>query len=130
MKKWTLEKQFRFEASHSLPDHDGKCARPHGHSWVMRIGVSSRSLIKGGPKAGMIIDYSEISEIVRPIIDQHLDHYCLNDSIPLHNPTSEAICKWMFDKIEPFFFDMPVVLEYVQVDETCTSTCRYGLALT
>lgn len=24
---WTLQKDFRFEAAHKLPHHDGKCAR-------------------------------------------------------------------------------------------------------
>jgi 6-pyruvoyltetrahydropterin/6-carboxytetrahydropterin synthase len=35
-------KEFRFEAAHRLPHHDGKCRRLHGrHSWVGRVYVEN-----------------------------------------------------------------------------------------
>lgn len=51
-----LEKTFRFEASHQLPKHDGKCARLHGHSWVGRVVIEGPDLIGDGAKAGMLQD--------------------------------------------------------------------------
>ncbi|NES98612.1 MAG: 6-carboxytetrahydropterin synthase QueD, partial [Desertifilum sp. SIO1I2] len=39
MDEWIIYKEFRFEAAHHLPHHDGKCRRLHGHSWVGRVQV-------------------------------------------------------------------------------------------
>jgi len=64
-----LTKEFRFEASHILPKHPGKCSRLHGHSWVLKVSVKG----KVHPETGFVMDYAEISEVVKPIIDS-LDH--------------------------------------------------------
>lgn len=36
-------KEFRFEAAHRLPRHDGKCRRPHGHSYVLWVEVEGEA---------------------------------------------------------------------------------------
>lgn len=64
-----LMKEFRFEASHILPKHPGKCSRLHGHSWVLRVFVDGEV----NPETGFVQDYAEISEVVKPLIDR-LDH--------------------------------------------------------
>ena len=78
MEQWQLYKEFRFEAAHRLPHHDGKCARLHGHSWVCRIYIQGDRLIESGPKQGMLMDFGDVKTYMKPLLDQYLDHYYLN----------------------------------------------------
>jgi 6-pyruvoyltetrahydropterin/6-carboxytetrahydropterin synthase len=119
--KITLKKEFTFEAAHMLPNHDGKCRRLHGHSWRMRVVVEGEKTELFGPKAGMLMDYAEISRTVKPIVEDYLDHHYLNDSLRMENPTSEAIAAWLYHLIKQHIS----LLVAIEVDETCTSFCRY-----
>lgn len=119
---FTLTKEFSFEAAHKLPLHDGKCARLHGHSWKMRVVIRGRTLVSAGPKSGMLLDYSDISKVVRAFVDDKLDHHYLNESTELDNPTSEILARWIYDQL---FQILPAGLKAVEIDETCTCSCRY-----
>ena len=113
---YTLSKTFRFEASHQLTEHDGKCARLHGHSWEMTIFVRGAHLHSSGPKQGMLLDYGDIKAAVQPIVDQYLDHHHLNDTLPVY-PTSENIARWVYSILKPVLPE----LSAVQIKETCTA---------
>ena len=117
-----LEKEFKFEAAHQLPQHDGKCRRLHGHSWKGRVVVEGTHLIASGPKTGMVMDYSDIKAALDPLVEGHLDHYYLNDSTGLENPTSENLALWVFTMLR----DKIPGLVAVVIDETCTSRCTYS----
>ena len=119
---WTLRKTFRFEASHQLPGHDGKCARLHGHSWVLHVSVSGERLLGGGPKADMLVDYGDLKAAVAPLIESHLDHYHLNDTTGLARPTSEALCRWIYERLPAWLRQMNLA---VTIEETCTARCHY-----
>lgn len=118
---FTLKKEFKFEASHQLPNHDGKCARLHGHSWKLVVWVKGDRLIADGSKQDMVIDYGDISKIVKPLVNDYLDHYHLNDSTGLINPTSESLAVWIYNKIKPKL----ACLYAIEIKETCTSSCIY-----
>ena len=64
-----IRKTFRWEGSHILPLHPGKCARLHGHSWVLHV------MVEGDvdETTGMVMDYADISDRVKPLIED-LDH--------------------------------------------------------
>lgn len=116
-----LEKTFRFEASHQLPNHDGKCKRLHGHSWVGKLVVEGHSLIKGGPKGGMLVDYGDMAAAIQPLVEEKLDHWHLNESLGMDNPTSESIAEYIFNVIKP---KLPGLVAVV-IEETCTSSATY-----
>lgn len=120
-KIFTLRKRFNFEAAHYLPDHDGKCRRLHGHSWVGWVEVAGDRLQETGPKRGMLVDYSDISSEVRQMVDSYLDHYCLNETLDVPSPTSEAVAMWIYQHLS--HSDLP--LTAVTIEETCTSSCTY-----
>lgn len=120
-RSWTLSKTFKFEAAHLLPFHDGKCQRLHGHSWQCTLFLASNQLIETGSKQGMVMDYGDIKSIFKPILENHLDHWYLNDSLELASPTSEAVALWIYNKVKPL---IPNLLG-VEVNETCTSSCFY-----
>lgn len=118
---YRIEKSFRFEASHILPKHDGKCARLHGHGWVGKVVLEDYELITTGPKAGMLMDYGDISNALSGMIENYLDHQHLNETTGLSNPTSERLAKWIFD----FLKDKIPAMVCVRIEETCTSAAEY-----
>ena len=121
--QWILAKEFRFEAAHKLPNHDGKCARLHGHSWRGVVYVAGNALVENGPQEGMVIDYGTIKSYLQPLVDGYLDHYYLNESTGLQSPTSENIAKWIYDRLQAA--GLPGLVA-VRIDETCTSVCLYS----
>lgn len=118
---WLVSKQFRFEASHKLPYHSGKCARLHGHSWIGHIVCASKELSKAGSDRGMVTDYEDMNRAVLPLLDNTLDHWHLNDSTGLDNPTSEELARWIYNQLKP---SLPLLTSVV-IEETCTTRCEY-----
>jgi 6-pyruvoyltetrahydropterin/6-carboxytetrahydropterin synthase len=116
--KVELRKTFQFEAAHKLPNvpADHKCARLHGHSFRVEVVVAGEC----DPRFGWLMDYAEITDAFRPLLDQ-LDHYYLNEIRGLENPTSENLAKWIWDQLRPA---LPQLAEIV-VAETCMSRCVY-----
>jgi len=121
MSCFSIKKRFTFEAAHYLPHHDGKCQRLHGHSWVGWVEVRGSKLQSSGPQTGMLLDFGDISTAVKPLVDDYLDHYCLNETLNIESPTSEEIARWVFDRLE--CRGLPVAA--VTIRETCTSECTY-----
>jgi len=113
-----LEKTFRFEAAHWLPNvpENHKCRRLHGHSFRVTIVVSGEI----DKDSGWVMDYGLIKEAFSPLENQ-LDHYCLNEIEGLENPTSEALAQWIWNRVLP---SLPMLYE-VRVEETCTCRCVY-----
>jgi len=118
---FTLTKEFKFEAAHKLPHHDGKCQRLHGHSWVGKLILQGEELQADGAKRGMLIDFGQVSAAIKPLVEEVLDHHYLNDTTGLENPTSEEIARWVFLRIKP---SLPQLVG-VEIQETCTSSCTY-----
>jgi 6-pyruvoyltetrahydropterin/6-carboxytetrahydropterin synthase len=110
-------REFTFEAAHRLPRvPDGHmCARLHGHSYRVEIHVRGEV----DPGTGWIMDFAELKQAFAPLHDQ-LNHNCLNDVPGLDNPTSENLCRWIWDRLIP---SLP--LSAVVVRETRASGCVY-----
>ena len=113
-----IYKEFRFEAAHRLPNvpADHKCARLHGHSFVVGVHVEGPV----GKESGWVMDFGDISKVFSPIYDQ-LDHYYLNEIKGLENPTSENLAIWIWQRLKP---ELPA-LSMLEIKETCTSGCQY-----
>jgi 6-pyruvoyltetrahydropterin/6-carboxytetrahydropterin synthase len=111
-------KKFTFEAAHRLPNvpEGHKCARLHGHSYSVEVHITGEP----DEELGWIMDFSDITAVVEPIIEQ-LDHYYLNEIDGLDNPTSENIARWLWTRISVV---LPALSQLV-ISETCTSGCVY-----
>jgi 6-pyruvoyltetrahydropterin/6-carboxytetrahydropterin synthase len=111
-------KTFTIEAAHRLPNvpPGHKCARLHGHSFVVELHVSGEP----GAESGWVMDFGDIKAAFRPLYER-LDHHYLNEVEGLGNPTSEQLAVWISVGAEPA---LPQLSEVV-VRETCTSGCRY-----
>lgn len=116
-----LEKIFRFEAGHSLEHHDGICRGPHGHSYILTVILRSKELVEDGPKRNMVIDFSDLSSIVKPMIFEFLDHKWLNTSLETDSPTVEFIARWIFHYLHPKIQQLYAISLY----ETATSKVTY-----
>ncbi len=116
-----LEKLFRFEAGHTLVHHDGKCAYPHGHSYVIRILLRSSDLSTDGAKRSMVLDFQDISNIVKPMIEKYFDHKWLNETLQTESPTAERIAQWIYEYLKPKIRE----LYKVTVSETESSSAAY-----
>lgn len=110
-----IRKLFRFEASHVLPYHQGKCARLHGHSYRLEVNVAG-PLREDGPDRGMVMDFGDLSRIVKTEILERLDHRHLNEIVD--NPTCERLLAWIADALAPH---VPQVDELVlwETDTAC-----------
>jgi 6-pyruvoyltetrahydropterin/6-carboxytetrahydropterin synthase len=109
---------FQFEAAHRLPNvpPEHKCHRLHGHSFRATVWVGGDI----GADSGWVMDFADVKAAFAPLHDQ-LDHHYLNEVEGLENPTSEAVAMWIWERLAP---TLPG-LARVDVDETCTSGCRY-----
>lgn len=79
-----VSKEFRFEASHILPQHPGKCRNLHGHSWRVVVEVDGDL----DPRTNFLLDFYELGQLMNPLIEC-LDHTHLNYLLPY--PTSEVL---------------------------------------
>lgn len=115
-KMWTVSKEFRFEAAHSLPNlpETHKCHHLHGHSYTVRIHCSGHLV----PDKSWVVDYADIKELTQPLIES-LDHKNINDVI-LIATTAENISFWFYRKL---FEKLPV--SQVDVEETPGTCCSY-----
>lgn len=116
--KVELEKTFRFEAAHVLPNapEGHKCRRLHGHSFRVDVAVAGDV----DPRAGWLLDYADIKGAFAPLRER-LDHRYLNEIEGLANPTSEALAAWIWERLATV---LPG-LTRVTVHETCEARCTY-----
>ena len=113
-----LYKDFSFEAAHRLPNvpEGHKCARLHGHSFLVRVTVNGPV----GEQTGWVMDFAELKTAFQPLHDR-LDHRYLNEIQGLENPTSEILARWIWRELRP---TLPGLAE-IEVRETCTTGCIY-----
>jgi 6-pyruvoyltetrahydropterin/6-carboxytetrahydropterin synthase len=124
--KATVSKIFRFEAAHHLPNHDGKCRNPHGHSYKVVVtcegpirGISGSSREDDDPKRGMVVDFAEIKALWKLELEPLLDHKDLNESLEGMIPETTAECLAVFICAQYRAKHFPV--KEVEVWETETS---------
>ena len=113
-----LYKDFSFEAAHRLPNVPAghKCARLHGHSFLVRVTVDGPV----GERTGWVMDFADLKVAFAPLHDR-LDHRYLNEIAGLENPTSEVLARWIWHELQP---TLPALTE-IEVRETCTTGCIY-----
>lgn len=83
-----ITKEFTFEMAHALSGYDGPCQNIHGHSYKFSVTLKGQpSEKKDDPKLGMVIDFTELKSIVKPIIDE-LDHATILNANSPHKKLS------------------------------------------
>jgi 6-pyruvoyltetrahydropterin/6-carboxytetrahydropterin synthase len=106
---FSVTREITFCYGHRLLHYDGKCRHLHGHNGRAIITLEAENL----DKLGMVIDFTQLKQVVGSWIDENLDHKMLlhrDDPVlpllrkqnePVHvldvNPTAENIAKVIFD---------------------------------
>ena len=143
-----VSKEIEFDAGHRVPDHNGKCANPHGHRYRIRLSVIG-GLQAEGSRTGMVLDFAEIKQILQDVHDAY-DHgfvYRRGDLlvedwvqksphlrwIPVgFSPTAENFARFIYEYCRERFVEMhlPGVVAKVEVWETPTSKAVYPVVAT
>ena len=121
----TISKSYSFDAGHQLVDPEiseqdnwrkfGKCSREHGHTYTLTVEVTGPI----NPKTGMVLNYFDLDDIVRPYVHQKLDHYNLNETFPNMFTTAENMVHEIGIKLnERIAFHPSVRLVSVTLSET------------
>ena len=111
-----IRKDFTFDAAHNLIKYHGKCERLHGHTYKLAV-ILEGSIAQDGED--MIIDFCEISSIVKAKIISRLDHCYINDLIS--QPTAENIALWIWKEIDEDLRRENCRLFEIRLWETATS---------
>jgi len=106
---YEVTKLIHFCYGHRLLNYEGKCRYLHGHNGQAEIVIAADEL----DSLGMVMDFTEIKQVVSRWIDDNLDHrMILNRSDPVlpileqmneplyvidENPTAENIAKLIYD---------------------------------
>ena len=85
-----LRREYRFEASHTLPRHPGRCRGMHGHSYRFIVELAGDI----DAEQGMVMDFGELDALVERAVLARADHRHLNEF--LDNPTAEWIVIWIW----------------------------------
>ena len=92
-----ITKEFNFEMAHALYGYDGPCKNVHGHSYQLSVTLKGKPIIdSNNPKLGMVIDFTDLKKIVKPIVDQ-LDHATILNATTEHKHSAEK--NLLFDKL-------------------------------
>jgi 6-pyruvoyltetrahydropterin/6-carboxytetrahydropterin synthase len=129
-----VSREIDFCYGHRLLNYDGKCRHLHGHNGRAIITVESPAL----DHRGMVLDFSDIKQVVSGWIDETLDHrmlLCKDDpAVPLlrdleepmflmdTNPTAENIARLIFDFTRNHGF--PIVECQLWETPRCNATYR------
>jgi 6-pyruvoyltetrahydropterin/6-carboxytetrahydropterin synthase len=127
-----VTREFHFCYGHRLLNYDGKCRHLHGHNGRVAITLAAEEL----DRLGMVMDFTEIKNMVQGWIDETLDHKMLlhreDPMLPIFkergepvfimnvNPTAENIARLIFDFLADQ--DFPVREVTMWETESCCAT--------
>jgi 6-pyruvoyltetrahydropterin/6-carboxytetrahydropterin synthase len=93
-----ITKIFHFEMAHALEGYDGLCRNIHGHSYTLRVTVTGIPVVDSvSPKDGMLIDFSDLKQIVEKSIISKYDHALVLNSKT--DTTTINVLRNHYDKI-------------------------------
>ncbi len=120
---YELTVKSEFEAAHFIKNYQGKCARLHGHNWIIEAVAQGTQL----NELGILIDFKIFKSELNKILDE-LDHQYLNEleMFAEKNPTAENIAKEIFNKFSSSeIFTGTTKLTAIKVYETPKSCVTY-----
>jgi 6-pyruvoyltetrahydropterin/6-carboxytetrahydropterin synthase len=141
--KIRVTKEFSFEMAHALLNYDGPCRNVHGHSYRLLVTLTGTPVDKpGDPKNGMVIDFTDLKNIVRKEIVSVFDHSVVvsrqfdkekmemftkmfgNAVLVDYQPTCENLVSDFAERISPYLPD-GINLYSLKLYETATSFAEW-----
>lgn len=120
---YELTVQSAFEAAHFISGYNGKCARLHGHNWIIEAIVRGTEL----DNLGMLVDFKILKAELNNVLDK-FDHRYLNEleTFAQDNPTAENLARKIFQLLAASkIFSGSVKLYAVKVHESPNSCVTY-----
>jgi len=95
-KEFKIWKDFSFDSSIRLDQGDRKLRRLHGHTFLLRLNLSSSlDRIMGWTK-----DFGDVKVVFKPIF-KILDHQPLHENLDLKNTNILSIADWILNEAQP-----------------------------
>ena len=142
-----ITKEIEIDMGHRVPNHKSKCRNFHGHRYRIEVGVDDKVFkTRGTSDEGMVIDFSDLRQIMMEEIDAKYDHtFTMHNEdiyVPIfrqliikpHNqrinfvpfvPTAENLARHWYELLDPRLRELKIKLNHVKVWETPTSTATY-----
>jgi 6-pyruvoyltetrahydropterin/6-carboxytetrahydropterin synthase len=121
---YTISVQAHYDAAHLLRDHHGKCARLHGHRYVVEVAVRTPDV----GHQGMVYDFTDLKRHLRELAER-FDHENLNELPPFAEveSTAENQARYFFDEMRKRLPpDLAEGLLYARVSESPGQWAQYG----
>jgi 6-pyruvoyltetrahydropterin/6-carboxytetrahydropterin synthase len=114
-----------FSSGHYLRNYRGKCEKPHGHNYKVRVTLVGATL----DEAGLLLDFKLLEQVLQPVIDS-LDHQMINELEPFTvlSPSAENMAKYFYDQTSRQLAEMTagrVRVKDCTIWETDTTTATY-----
>tara|TARA_B100000902_G_C26891250_1_gene707503 strand:+ start:173 stop:628 length:456 start_codon:yes stop_codon:yes gene_type:complete len=117
----SIRRWIETDTGHRVPNHKSKCRNLHGHRYRWEAELSGDVVTKKGvSEEGMLIDFSDVSEILTKYIHDVVDHAfivyegddeAMSALSAMHIghktivvpfiPTAENLAKWAFEQVNP-----------------------------
>ncbi|MFQ3359706.1 MAG: 6-pyruvoyl trahydropterin synthase family protein [Candidatus Poseidoniales archaeon] len=145
-----IRRYVETDTGHRVPNHKSKCRHMHGHRYRFEAEIEGDLVTEPGVSdEGMLIDFSDVSNILNKYIHDVIDHsfivYNRDDeciraldlmgenhrTIKLDFiPTAENLAKWGFEQINPYIksrYGNKLKLIAMHVRETPKSLAVYRI---
>ena len=70
----SVAREQGFDCAHFITDHPGQCVNLHGGHYRMIVKIEDRI----DPYTGFVLDYGYLSQAIKKLVVNRLDHQCLN----------------------------------------------------
>ena len=121
---YTVSAQAHYDAAHLLRNYKGKCAKLHGHRYVVEAAVRLGEL----DESGIAFDFADLKGALRSLADG-LDHENLND-LPQFDgveTSAENQARYFFEELRKRLPKPAATgLLYARVWESPTQWAQYG----
>jgi len=121
---YTISTQAHYDSAHLLRDYQGKCARIHGHRYVVQVALQTAEV---GTR-GMAYDFGDLKKHLKELAER-FDHQNLNDVHPFTEieSTAENQARYFFDEMKKRLPpELAGGLVYARVSESPGQWAQYG----
>jgi 6-pyruvoyltetrahydropterin/6-carboxytetrahydropterin synthase len=121
---YTISAQAHYDAAHLLRNYEGKCARMHGHRYVVEVAVQAPEV----GNQGMVYDFTDLKRHLRELAAR-FDHQNLNDIPPFTEieSTAENQARFFYEEIKKRLpSELAGGVLYARVSESPGQWAQYG----
>jgi 6-pyruvoyltetrahydropterin/6-carboxytetrahydropterin synthase len=121
---FTVSAQAHYDAAHFLRNYQGKCAKLHGHRYVVEAAIQLSDL----DESGIAFDFADLKAALKSLADG-LDHENLNELPQFADveTSAENQAKYFFEQLRARLPEPAASgLVYARVWESPTQWAQYG----